>query len=69
MAASDWSTRPRFEPMPGLRQEVLLEVGFARTAPNEPRDFTSWALERALAAGLAVADLQEVRIEGRPHFS
>ena len=45
-----------FEPMQGLRQEVLLEAGFARTAPNEPRDFTSWALEMALEVKLVVAD-------------
>lgn len=45
-----------FEPMPGLRQAVLLEAGFARTAPNEPRNFTSWALERALEVELAVSD-------------
>lgn len=40
----------------GLKSEVLLEAGFARTAPNEPRDFSSWALDKALAAGLEVAD-------------
>lgn len=40
----------------GLKPEVLLEVGFARTAPNEPRDVTSWALERALQANVAVVD-------------
>ncbi len=45
-----------FEPMSGLRQEVLLEAGFARTVPNEPRDFTSWALDRALEAKLDVVD-------------
>ncbi len=45
-----------FEAMPGLRQEVLLEAGFARTVPNEPRDFTSWALERAIETKLAVLD-------------
>ncbi|MFC1522041.1 nucleotidyl transferase AbiEii/AbiGii toxin family protein [Elusimicrobiota bacterium] len=44
-----------FAAIPGLQPEVLLEVGFARTAPNEPRDFTSWALERALSAELNVA--------------
>lgn len=48
--------RSCFEPMPGLRQEVLLEAGFARTAPSEPRDFTSWALEKALEVKLAVVD-------------
>ena len=40
----------------GLKPEVLLEAGFARTAPNEPRDFSSWALDKALDAGLEVAD-------------
>jgi hypothetical protein len=40
----------------GLKPEVLLEAGFARTAPNEPRDFSSWALDKALAAKLPVAD-------------
>jgi hypothetical protein len=47
-----------FTPDPGLglKSEVLLEAGFARTAPNEPRDFSSWALDKALAAGLEIAD-------------
>ena len=44
------------DPGPGLKPEVLLEAGFARTAPNEPRDFSSWALDKALSAGLEVAD-------------
>lgn len=46
----------RFEPLPGIKTEVLLEVGFDRTAPNEPRDFSSWALDRVLKAGLDVVD-------------
>lgn len=45
-----------FSAAPGLGPEVLLEVGFARTAPNEPRDVTSWALERALQAQVVVVD-------------
>lgn len=44
------------EALPGLNPEVLLEVGFARTAPNEPRDFTSWAYEAALRARVDVVD-------------
>jgi hypothetical protein len=39
-----------------LKPEVILEVGFARTTPNEPREITSWALERALSAGVDVID-------------
>jgi len=45
-----------FAAVPGLKPEVLLEVGFAQTAPNEPRDFSSWALERALQAKIDVVD-------------
>lgn len=47
---------PCFDPLPGLKPEVLLKAGFAKTAPNEPRDFSSWALDKALAAGLPVID-------------
>jgi len=46
----------RLDPLPGLRPDVLLEAGFAKTAPNEPRDFSSWALDKALAVGLPVID-------------
>ena len=44
------------EPELGLKPEVLLEAGFARTAPNEPRDFSSWALDKALDSDLKVVD-------------
>jgi hypothetical protein len=47
---------PRFAALPGLGPEVLLEVGFDKTAPNEPRDFSSWALDRVLKTGLDVID-------------
>ncbi|MFH1618622.1 MAG: nucleotidyl transferase AbiEii/AbiGii toxin family protein [bacterium] len=47
---------PRFAALPGLKPEVLLEVGFDKTAPNEPRDFSSWALDRVLKTGLDVTD-------------
>lgn len=55
-----------FGPLPGLKTEVLLEVGFARTAPNEARDFSSWVLDEALAAGLAAFDN---RAPGVPCFN
>jgi len=45
-----------FAAMPGLKADVLLEAGFAKTAPNEPLDMTSWALERALQAKADVTD-------------
>jgi hypothetical protein len=43
-----------FPAIPALKSEVLLEVGFAQTAPNEPRDITSWALEGARLAKVDV---------------
>lgn len=46
----------RFPAVPELRKEVLLEVGFDKTAPNEPRDFSSWVLNRALEVKLKVID-------------
>jgi hypothetical protein len=45
-----------FQASPELKKEVLLEVGFDKTAPNEPRDFSSWALERARDAKRDVID-------------
>ncbi|KRQ17178.1 nucleotidyl transferase AbiEii/AbiGii toxin family protein [Bradyrhizobium manausense] len=35
------------EPMEGLRDGVLLEVGFDTVAPNTPKDISSWAYDYA----------------------
>jgi hypothetical protein len=35
------------EPMKGLREGVLLEVGFDTVAPNTPKDISSWAYDHA----------------------
>jgi hypothetical protein len=41
----------------GLKDGILLEVGFDRTAPNQPRPITSWAYERAASvAGIRIVD-------------
>ena len=48
--------KTRFDPLPGLKTEVLLEVGFARTTPHEARNFSSWVLDQALAAKLDIID-------------
>lgn len=45
-----------FPPTPALKPEVLLEAGFDKTAPNEARDFSSWALERAREKTVDVHD-------------
>jgi Nucleotidyl transferase AbiEii toxin, Type IV TA system len=34
-------------PVEGLRAGVLLEAGFAKVTPNEPRDISSWAYDYA----------------------
>lgn len=52
-----------FPPDPALKSEVLLEIGFHQTAPNEPRDFTSWALDKALTVGLDVVDNSAKRVK------
>lgn len=36
------------EPLMGLREGVLLEVGFDTVAPNQPKDISSWAYDRAV---------------------
>jgi hypothetical protein len=34
-------------PVNGLREGVLLEAGFAKVTPNEPKDISSWAYDYA----------------------
>lgn len=42
--------QPQFEGTEGIKNGVLLEVGFDRTAPNQPCEISSWAYERARQA-------------------
>jgi len=51
-----------FPPAPAIKREVLLEVGFDKTAPNEPRDFSSWALDRARPARPDVIDNRAIGV-------
>lgn len=44
------------ETMEGLREGVLLEVGFDTVAPNTPRDISSWLYDRAVASNVDVID-------------
>lgn len=43
-----------FQAVPGLKEGVLLEVGFDKTAPNQPLDISSWALDAAISKGVVV---------------
>jgi len=40
----------------GVKTDVLLEVGFDTTTPNEPHDISSWAYDLAVSGGLDVYD-------------
>lgn len=51
-----------FETLPELKPEVLLEIGFARTAPNEPKDVSSWAYDKVVEANVEVADNRAIAI-------
>lgn len=46
--------KSHFHTATGLKDGVLLEVGFDKTAPNRPIDISSWALDAALSKGVAV---------------
>jgi hypothetical protein len=40
-----------FDPVPGLKEGILLEVGFATVTPNEGVDISSWALDKVEGLG------------------
>src|SRR5882724_11555276 len=40
------------EAMEDLREGVLLEVGFDKVAPNEPKDISSWLYDHAASADI-----------------
>jgi len=43
-----------FDAVPGIKEGVLLEVGFNTVTPNSPVDISSWALKRAEQAQVPV---------------
>lgn len=52
-----------FQSVEGLKDGILLEVGFDDTAPNEPVDISSWALDKATAAGVRFVDNRGLAIK------
>lgn len=40
-----------FANTPGLKEGILLEVGFAKTAPNQPQLISSWTYDHAIHVG------------------
>lgn len=45
-----------FDPSPGLKEGILLEVGFDDTTPNIPRTISSWTLDRASMTEIPIRD-------------
>ncbi len=48
--------------LPGLKDGILLEVGFEDTAPNAPCTLSSWALDAAILARVKVIDNRAIGI-------
>lgn len=48
--------------LPGVKEGILLEVGFDVTTPNSPCTISSWALDAALKAKLEIVDNRAVDI-------
>jgi hypothetical protein len=47
---------PSFDSIEGVKEGILLEVGFDRTAPNLPKSITSWAFEQARTSNVRLID-------------
>lgn len=50
------------EPIDGLKDGILLEVGFANVQPNAPHTISSWAYDHAIASGVEVIDNRAVDV-------
>jgi hypothetical protein len=52
----------RTDYLPGIKEGILLEVGFDDTAPNTPCLISAWALDAALASPVQVIDNRAVDV-------
>lgn len=53
----------KFGSNPGLKDGILLEAGFDRTAPNQARTITSWAYQRAIKTpGIHIIDNRAIDV-------
>lgn len=53
---------PRVPALEGVKDGILLELGFDDTAPNRPVTISSWALDVAMERGVAVRDNRAVAV-------
>ncbi len=51
-----------FDPLADLKQGILLEVGFDDTYPNESRQISSWAFDKAADSTVAIRDNRAPRV-------
>lgn len=51
-----------FDKPAGLKEGILLEVGFDDTQPNRPRTISSWAYDRAQETDIAVMDNRAINV-------
>jgi hypothetical protein len=56
------SYTPRAASLSGVKDGILLELGFDDTTPNRPITISSWALDFATARGVAVFDNRAVDV-------
>lgn len=56
------SYSPRTASLAGIKDGILLELGFDDTAPNRPVTISSWALDFALKRGVAAFDNRAVDV-------
>lgn len=50
------------EPAPGLKEGILLELGFAKVQPNAPHTISSWTYDHAIASRVEVIDNRAVDV-------
>jgi hypothetical protein len=51
-----------FDPVPGVKEGILLEAGFAKVTPNSPVHISSWAYDRAVTAKIDITDNRALAI-------
>ncbi len=51
-----------FDTPAGLKEGILLEVGFDDTQPNQPRMISSWAFEKATASAVGIRDNRAIDV-------
>ncbi|RFZ91231.1 nucleotidyl transferase AbiEii/AbiGii toxin family protein [Mucilaginibacter conchicola] len=54
--------KSHFDTVWGIKDGILLEVGFAKVTPNSPVDISSWAYDRAMASKIDIDDNRAIAI-------